>query len=48
MALDTGTSLDSYEITALTGRGGMSEAYRAAGTRLKRDVAIKTMNWGIE
>jgi serine/threonine protein kinase len=38
-----GTKIGSYEITALIGKGGMGEVYRAQDTRLKRDVAIKIL-----
>jgi Tol biopolymer transport system component len=38
-----GTTLGSYEISALAGRGGMGEVYRARDARLKRTVAIKIL-----
>src|SRR5215471_2709187 len=41
--LDLGTRLGSLEITALLGKGGMGEVYRARDTKLKRDVAIKIL-----
>jgi len=41
--LRSGTSLGSFEIVALIGRGGMGEVYRARDTRLHRDVAIKVL-----
>ena len=43
MALSPGTRLDSYEIIAPLGAGGMGEVYRARDTALKRDVAIKVL-----
>src|SRR5215475_9707590 len=41
MSLDTGTKPGAYEILGSIGAGGMAEVYRAADTRLHREVAIK-------
>src|SRR5262249_30874793 len=35
--------LGSHEITALLGKGGMGEGYRARDLKLKREVAIKIL-----
>jgi serine/threonine protein kinase len=43
MALTVGTKLGSHEITALLGKGGMGEVYRARDLKLKREVAIKIL-----
>src|SRR5215467_9597845 len=43
MSVDIGTRLGSLEITALLGKGGMGEVYRAHDTKLNRDVAIKVL-----
>ena len=40
MGITIGTQLGSFEITALMGKGGMGEVYRARDAKLKRDVAI--------
>src|SRR5436190_21167304 len=43
MSLQAGNRLGPYEIIALIGSGGMGEVYKARGTRLNRDVAIKVL-----
>jgi eukaryotic-like serine/threonine-protein kinase len=43
MTLAAGVRLGAYEILSAIGAGGMGEVYRARDTRLKRDVALKTL-----
>ncbi len=43
MSLTAGSRLGGYEILGLIGAGGMGEVYRAADTKLGRDVAIKVL-----
>src|SRR5271169_6555866 len=43
MPLAPGSRLDSYEIIAPLGAGGMGEVYRARDATLKREVAIKVL-----
>jgi serine/threonine protein kinase len=38
-----GKTLGSFECTALLGKGGMGEVYRAKDQKLDRDVAIKVL-----
>src|SRR5262249_23745425 len=43
MAITIGQQSGSYTITALLGKGGIGEVYRARDTKLKREVAIKIL-----
>ncbi len=40
MALEIGSRLGHYDVTALIGEGGMGQVYQATDTTLDRDVAI--------
>jgi serine/threonine protein kinase len=43
MSITIGTRLDTYEIIARLGAGGMGEVYRARDSKLNRDVALKVL-----
>ncbi len=43
MALEIGSQLGPYKVTAKIGEGGMGEVYRARDTKLDRDVALKVL-----
>ena len=43
MALDVGSRLAHYDVTALIGEGGMGEVYQATDTKLNREVALKIL-----
>ncbi len=42
MALNAGTRLGHYDVTALLGEGGMGEVRRVYDTRLSGDAALKS------
>ncbi len=43
MALEVGSRLGHYSVTALIGEGGMGQVYQATDTKLKRQVALKIL-----
>ncbi len=43
MALNIGSRLGHYDVTALIGEGGMGEVYRARDTKLDRQVALRVL-----
>ena len=42
MALQVGSRLGHYDVTALIGEGGMGQVCRARDTKLDHDVALQT------
>ena len=43
MALNVGSRLGHYDVTALIGEGGMGQVYQATDTKLNRQVALKVL-----
>ena len=43
MALQVGSRLGHYQVTALIGEGGMGQVYQATDTKLNRQVALKSL-----
>ena len=43
MALNVGSRLGHYDVTALTGEGGMGQVYQATDTTRNRQVALKIL-----
>ena len=43
MALEVGSRLGHYDVTALIGEGGMGQVYQATDTKLNREVALKIL-----
>jgi Tol biopolymer transport system component len=46
MPLEVGSRLGAYEVLSFIGEGGMGRVFRARDTRLKREVAIKSLTLG--
>ena len=46
MALDVGSRIAHYDVTALIGEGGLGEVYQARAPKLDRDVALKVLPEG--
>jgi serine/threonine protein kinase len=43
MALEVGSRLAHYDVTALIGEGGMGQVYQATDTKLNRQVALRIL-----
>ena len=43
MALQVGSRLGHYDVTALIGEGGMGQVYQATDTKLNRQVALTAL-----
>ena len=43
IALEVGSRLGHYDVTALIGEGGMGQVYQATDTKLNRQVAVKIL-----
>ena len=44
MALEIGSRLGHYDVTALIGEGGMGQVYQATDTKLNRQVALREIH----